>query len=274
MTTIDGKKTLLVYLDEAGDTNFGDSGTKHFLHTALVLAEEGFPLHRALLECRYEIIADNGRFSNSHENNDYLHATEDSLETRDKVFPVLKENAGNAHVYTLVADKSTFPEEARSQAALFEHAASALLRTVIEGEGVREGYDRICIMLDNIPFQSKQFSELFSTHYAPERARSPEANRDQGRDQEGGCGGPVRQRRHVRGNAHGLEERPLPAGGRLLLVGDVPKMGVGRCLAGGQTRRQRRRDSLRFRRMRKGDPLGYPCGRATEHLSPRRNVYS
>ena len=156
MTTIDGKKTLLVYLDEAGDTNFGDSGTKRFLYTALVLAGEGFPLHRALLECRYEIIAANGRFSNSHENNDYFHATEDSLETRDKVFPVLKAHASDARVYTLVADKSTFPDEERSQGALFEHAASALLRTVIGSEGVREGYDRICIMLDNIPVQKRK----------------------------------------------------------------------------------------------------------------------
>ena len=72
MTIIDGKKTLLVYLDEAGDTDFGDSGTRRFLYTALVLAGEGFPLHKALLECRYEIIAANGRFSNSHENNDYF----------------------------------------------------------------------------------------------------------------------------------------------------------------------------------------------------------
>ena len=70
MTTIGGKRTLLVDLDEAGDTSFAETGTSHFLYTALVLAGEGFPLHRALLECRYEIIAASGRFSTSHENND------------------------------------------------------------------------------------------------------------------------------------------------------------------------------------------------------------
>ena len=71
-----------MYLGEAGDTNFDESGTRRLLYTALALAGEGFPLHRALLECRYETIAANGRFSNSHENNDYFHTTEDSLETR------------------------------------------------------------------------------------------------------------------------------------------------------------------------------------------------
>lgn len=130
MTKLNGQNVLLCYLDEAGTTNFDSTGSRYFLYTALVLSGNGFPLHRALLECRYGVIASQGRFSNSHEGNDYFHATEDSLDTRARVFPVLKEHAADARVYSLVINKPSLPEGERTQEGLFEHAATALLRAV------------------------------------------------------------------------------------------------------------------------------------------------
>lgn len=108
MTLINGRNTLLVYLDEAGDTHFGNSGTKYFFYTGLVLTGDGFPLHKALLECRYATLATQGRFSNSHESNDYFHATEDSLETRENVFRALKAHSDDVRVYATVLEKKAF----------------------------------------------------------------------------------------------------------------------------------------------------------------------
>lgn len=156
MTKINEQNVLLCYLDEAGTTNFDETGSRFFLYTALVLEGDGFPLHRALLECRYEVIASQGRFSNSHEGNDYFHATEDSLGTRAQVFPVLKDRAKDARVYSLVVDKAALPEEFRTQEGLFEHAATTLLQEVWKVEGMSCPYDRIIVMLDSIPVQRRR----------------------------------------------------------------------------------------------------------------------
>ena len=162
MTTLDGKRTMLAYLDEAGDTYFGESGTRHFFYTALVLAGEGYPLHRALLECRYSIITSHGRFSNSHQENDYFHATEDSLPTRERVFGVLKEHAADARVYSVVVEKGGIDPERQTQAGVFEHAAGALIRRVLESEDVAANYDQVCFMLDKIPVQKRRHAILGS----------------------------------------------------------------------------------------------------------------
>ena len=162
VTTLDGKRTMLAYLDEAGSTYFGEGGTKRFFYTALVLAGDGFPLHRALLECRYSIISSHGRFSNSHQENDYFHATEDSLPTRERVFGVLKEHAADARVYSVVVEKGGIDPERQTQAGLFEHAASALIRCVIESEDVTSNYDQVCFMLDKIPVQKRRHAILGS----------------------------------------------------------------------------------------------------------------
>lgn len=156
MTKLDGQNVLLCYLDEAGTTNFDPTGSRYFLYTALVLSGDGFPLHRAMLECRYGVIASQGRFSNSHAGNDYFHATEDSLDTRAKVFPALKEHAADARVYSLVVDKASLSEGERTQEGLFEHAATALLQAVWEAEGASGPYDRVMVMLDSIPVQKRR----------------------------------------------------------------------------------------------------------------------
>ena len=156
MTKLNGQSVLLCYLDEAGTTNFDPTGSKHFLYTALVLSGDGFPLHRTLLECRYGIIASQGRFSNSHEGNDYFHATEDSLDTRARVFTVLKEHATDARVYSLVIDKATLPEGEKTQEGLFERAATVLLQEMWKVESESGSYDRVMVMLDSIPVQKRR----------------------------------------------------------------------------------------------------------------------
>lgn len=156
MTEIDGQKTLLVYLDEAGDTYFGDSGTRFFLYTGLVLTGEGFPLHRALLECRYATIAAQGRFSNSHERNDYFHATEDSLETRERVFSTLKKHSNDARGYAAILEKAALAPNRQTPEELFQTAAKSLLSTLIATETRNASYSHVSIMLDSIPVQKKR----------------------------------------------------------------------------------------------------------------------
>lgn len=154
--TIDGKRILLAYLDEAGNTDFGANGSKCFFYTALATDGDGFALHRTLLECRYFVITAYGRFSNSHKGNDYFHATEDSLETRAMVFPVLKEHANETRVYSYIVKKGTLPEDMHTQQGLFEHSATTLLNHLIKTEDVRKRYDHVCVMLDQIPVQKKR----------------------------------------------------------------------------------------------------------------------
>ena len=158
MTLINGRNTLLVYLDEAGDTHFGNSGTKYFFYTGLVLTGDGFPLHKALLECRYATLATQGRFSNSHESNDYFHATEDSLETRENVFRVLKAHSDDVRVYATVLEKKAFALDHQTPEKLFEAAAKNLLSELVNAEVHKASYEHISVMLDSIPVQKKRKS--------------------------------------------------------------------------------------------------------------------
>lgn len=151
MTLINGRNTLLVYLDEAGDTHFGNSGTKYFFYTGLVLTGDGFPLHKALLECRYATLATQGRFSNSHESNDYFHATEDSLETRENVFRALKAHSDDVRVYATVLEKKAFALDHQTPEKLFEAAAKNLLSELVNAEVHKASYEHISVMLDSIP---------------------------------------------------------------------------------------------------------------------------
>lgn len=158
MTLINGRNTLLVYLDEAGDTHFGNSGTKYFFYTGLVLTGDGFPLHKALLECRYATLATQGRFSNSHESNDYFHATEDSLETRENVFRALKAHSDDVRVYATVLEKKAFALDHQTPEKLFEAAAKNLLSKLVNAEVHKASYEHISVMLDSIPVQKKRKS--------------------------------------------------------------------------------------------------------------------
>lgn len=156
MTKLGGSNALLCYLDEAGNTHFDSTGSRFFLYTALVLTTSDYPLHSALLECRYRVIAELGRFSNSHEGNDYFHATEDSLETRNRVFPLLKDHETEARVYSLVVEKTALPPEMQTQGGLFEFAATNLLREIWRVEFHPSLYDRMLVMLDSIPVQKRR----------------------------------------------------------------------------------------------------------------------
>jgi len=158
VTLINGRNTLLVYLDEAGDTHFGNSGTKYFFYTGLVLTGDGFPLHKALLECRYATLATQGRFSNSHESNDYFHATEDSLETRENVFRALKAHSDDVRVYATVLEKKAFALDHQTPEKLFEAAAKNLLSELVNAEVHKASYEHISVMLDSIPVQKKRKS--------------------------------------------------------------------------------------------------------------------
>ncbi len=74
-------KTLHVFIDESGNFDFTDQGTKHFVLTAV---STFLPVHRrtGFLNLRYELLA-------QEHDLEYFHATEDKQFVRDRFYAML-----------------------------------------------------------------------------------------------------------------------------------------------------------------------------------------
>src|SRR3990167_8684088 len=97
-------KTLYIFIDESGNFDFSQSGTKYFILTALSTTKP-FDIGMPLLKLRYELLPNYACGPNMEESG-YFHASEDTQEVRNNVFQILTSVDHNFRVDAVIAQKN------------------------------------------------------------------------------------------------------------------------------------------------------------------------
>ena len=115
-------KTLWVFVDESGNFDFSDSGTKHFVMSAFFTTD---PLQTAgkIARLKYSLLRQGINVSN-------FHASEDSQRVRDQVFEHIF-GLKNISANTFWMRKDTLPVELKNNSSIYDLLGLELARATL-----------------------------------------------------------------------------------------------------------------------------------------------
>ena len=139
-----GPQPLYVFFDEAGNLDFGPSGTKYFL-CGVMVTYDPWPLMKALTNLREAFFR--GDFIPPA-----FHAAEDKQHVRDAVFGAIVLVGGfNAHIF--VTNKELVPLKYRTPSAFYSFMADFALRMVLQRHSSDEP---VFVITDVLPVRNKR----------------------------------------------------------------------------------------------------------------------
>lgn len=140
-------KCLYVYLDEAGNFDFSEKGTRYFMLGSVAL-ERPFGFHTLLAELRFDLLEqglDIERF----------HASDDKQATRNLVFGVIRECLPALRIDATIAEKRKTGPALRADDQFYPKMLGYHLRYLLEQIRIAE-YQRVVVVTDTLPIQSKR----------------------------------------------------------------------------------------------------------------------
>lgn len=131
-----------VFLDEGGNLDFSDKGTKYFTFTALTVTRP-FQWESALAEVKYDALE-------AGLDIEYFHATESKQVTRDRVFAAIVSHLPRIRIDSLVVEKRKTRPPLQLDAAFYPRMLAYLLRHVFKHIAAQQP-ELITVMTDTIP---------------------------------------------------------------------------------------------------------------------------
>lgn len=140
-------RCLYVYLDEAGNFDFSEKGTRYFMLGSVAL-ERPFGFHTPLAELRFDLLEqglDIERF----------HASDDKQSTRNLVFGVIRECLGAMRIDATIAEKRKTGPALRADDQFYPKMLGYHLRYLLQHIQVAD-YERVVVVTDALPIQRKR----------------------------------------------------------------------------------------------------------------------
>lgn len=137
-----------IFLDEAGNFDFSDRGTRHFT-LASVSARRPFEWASPLDEFKHDCIERGIGI-------EYFHCYNDSRRVRGSVFDLIASNSTNLNVDCLVVDKSKIPPSLHDESRFYPEMLGLLLSLVLPIEANEENTDEIIVITDTIPVNRRR----------------------------------------------------------------------------------------------------------------------
>jgi hypothetical protein len=137
--------TMYLYIDEAGNFDFGRSGTRHFLLCG-VLMRRPFTHLPGLLDVKYDFLEDGLDL-------EHFHASEDRQAVRDRVFRCLAAHVSGMRLICVVACKATLDAGLRTPERLYSAAFDLLVREALDAHAPVPG-GQIIVITDSLPVRS------------------------------------------------------------------------------------------------------------------------
>jgi hypothetical protein len=134
-----------LFIDEAGNFDFGHSGTRHFL-LAGVLMWRPFSHLPALLDVKYDLLEEGLDL-------EYFHASEDRQAVRDRVFRCLASHVDRMRLCCVVACKAEVGEALRTPERLYSAAFDQLVRDAVHASAPAAG-GSLVVVTDSLPVRS------------------------------------------------------------------------------------------------------------------------
>jgi len=144
-----GKGPLYVFLDEGGNFDFSDNGTKYVTLTA-ASQQRPFAWFQELADLRYDYLE-------SGLDIERFHAAEDRQAVRDRVFEIITRHLGSLRIDSLIVEKRKTGPALQPIEAFYPRMLGYLLRYVLEGE-VRKGRTQVVVITDTLPHRKKRES--------------------------------------------------------------------------------------------------------------------
>lgn len=136
------KRFLYIFLDEAGNRDFSNNGTRYFLFSAVV-RERPFDAGARLLDLKYDLIEsgmDVHRF----------HASEDQQVVRDQVFSVIRSNLDQTRIEALFVEKRKTHPNLQREDRFYPELLGYFLRHILLGTDL-DAYKEVLVFTDKLP---------------------------------------------------------------------------------------------------------------------------
>jgi hypothetical protein len=141
-------KTLYIFLDESGNLDFSQSGTKYFALAALSTTNP-YSIASQLLKLRYDLLP-NYAGGQRLEENGYFHASEDAQEVRNQVFKILTGPQHEFRIDTVIAQKNkTNPTLQKQPVEFYSTIGQAALRYAFTRAQWHE-YDHVVLVFSSL----------------------------------------------------------------------------------------------------------------------------
>ena len=130
---------LYVFLDESGDFNFSEKGSKYFLLTS-VTKERPFEAFKELHDLRYDLL------ESREDVGEFFHATEDRQSVRNRVFDVIRSKLDGISVDSVVIEKRKTGPALQALERFYPEMLGYLLRYVLRQYRLSE-YQEVLVFL-------------------------------------------------------------------------------------------------------------------------------
>jgi hypothetical protein len=140
-------KFLYIFLDEGGNFDFSQNGTKYFTVTSLT-KERPFEAYKDLTELKYDL-AELGTCL------EYFHAAEDRQAVRNKVFDVIQKNLAGIRIDSVIVEKCKTGPALQDEVEFYPKMIGYLIRYVLTGMGASK-YSEVLVFTDAIPVEKKK----------------------------------------------------------------------------------------------------------------------
>lgn len=141
---------MYLYIDEAGNLDFGGHGTQFFALTGVVMRRP-FRHLPALLDAKYDALE-------AGLDLEYFHASEDRQAVRDQVLGCLEPHLGDLAAYSIVIHKPRLASEMRRVERLYPAAFAQLVEDAITGEEGGARPSRVIVVTDTLPVRRERLA--------------------------------------------------------------------------------------------------------------------
>lgn len=140
-------QALYIFLDEGGNFDFSNKGTKYFTLTALTRVRP-FSGYEELTELKYDILEEGLDLQR-------FHATEDKQHVRNRVFGIICNHLSDFRLDCIVAEKRKAQPHLQDFAHFYSIMLGYLLRYVLKNHDLIQ-YKQIVIISDSLPDKKKK----------------------------------------------------------------------------------------------------------------------
>jgi len=143
---------LYIFLDEGGDFNFSEKGTRFFTLTSVTMMRP-FNMANDLDELKYDFIEQGIEIES-------FHASEDKQIVRDRVFEIIQRNLDKIQIDTLIVEKRKTGPALRDPVKFYPRMLGYLLRYLLNrgffGSLKIEDLSAVFVITDSIPLKKKR----------------------------------------------------------------------------------------------------------------------
>lgn len=139
-------KTLYIFVDEGGNLDFSQKGSKYFTLTALSKIRP-FVIYEPLVNLKYDLWEKGIEF-------EYFHATEDTYTTRKEVFQLISNNLSRFIVDSIIVEKCKTNSTLQDHGKFYKKIFEILFNYVLERHS--EKFSQIFIITDQIPIRKRK----------------------------------------------------------------------------------------------------------------------